>query len=60
MRLTPPSFPVFLISVVLAALALVDIYTHVPSIHGFIAAHRFWMLAVAYLVLLVGVLFPGL
>ncbi len=31
MRLTPPTIPVFLIAVVLAAVTVVDIYTHVPG-----------------------------
>ncbi len=60
MRLTPPTIPVFLISIVVAVLAVGDIYYHVPSLHGFIAAHRFGMVAVAYLILAAGVIFPGL
>ena len=60
MRLTPPRIPIFLISMVIAILAIGDLYTHIPSIHGFIAAHRFWMLATAYAILAIGVIFPGL
>lgn len=60
MRLTPPTIPVFLLSIVIAALAIVDQYQHIPSIHGFIALHRFGMLVAAYIILAVGVIFSGL
>jgi hypothetical protein len=60
MRLTPPTIPIFLISFLLAGVAIVDLFTHVPSLHGFVAAHRFWILASAYIVLALGVIFPGL
>ena len=60
MRLTPPTIPVFLVSIVLAILAIGDQYYHVPSVHGFIAAHRFGMVVAAYAVLAIGVIFTGL
>jgi uncharacterized membrane protein YeaQ/YmgE (transglycosylase-associated protein family) len=58
-HLTPPTFPVFIISLVLAVLALLVHYAglRIPIIT---AANAFDALAIAYVVLLVGVLFRGL
>lgn len=60
MRLTPPRLPIFLVSIVLAGLAIGDMYQHVPTIHGTLAAHRFWIVVAAYALLVIGVVFPGL
>ncbi len=55
-RLTPPSGPVFLISLVLAVLAVVSMFYRIPSIGHQVEAHRFWILAGAYALLTAGVL----
>jgi hypothetical protein len=57
--LTPPSVLIFVISIVLAAAAMLVHYTHtaVPIIT---AANVFDVLAIAYVVLMVGVLFKGI
>ena len=60
MRLTPPSIPVFLVAVILAAIAVVDIYTHVPVVHQVIATHRFGAIVAAFAILAAGVVVPGL
>lgn len=62
MRLTPPTIPVFLIAVILAVLAVGSMYTHVPGIQAYIAAghHRFWMMTAAFVIMTIGVVFPGL
>lgn len=60
MRLTPPTIPVFLIAVILAVLSVGSLYTHIPSIQGFVAAHRYWMMVAAFAVMTLGVVFPGL
>jgi hypothetical protein len=60
MRLTPPTIPVFLIAVVIAVVALGDLYYHLPQAHHFIAAHRFAMMVAAFAILTAGVVFPGL
>lgn len=60
MRLTSPTIPVFLIAIVLAILSVGSLYTHIPSIQGFVAAHRYWMMVAAFVVMTTGVLFPGL
>lgn len=59
MRLTPPSLFVFLISLILAAVSVASLYAHIPRIHGFVAGHRYWMMVAAYMLLFVGVAFPG-
>jgi hypothetical protein len=57
-ELTPPSFVVFIISVILALVAVLVHYGHVAiPIVG--AAHVFDVLAAAYVVMLIGVLFRG-
>jgi hypothetical protein len=57
--LTPPSVLIFGISLVLAVLALMVHYAHV-SVPIINASHVFDVLAVAYVVLMVGVLFRGI
>ena len=58
-ELTPPSFIVFVISVVLALLAVLVHYAHV-SLPVIGAANVFDVLMIAYVVMLVGVLFRGI
>jgi hypothetical protein len=59
-RLTPPSMPVFVISLVLAALALISLHFSIPSIGHFVVHYRFWMMTAAYGVLFIGVVLRGL
>jgi hypothetical protein len=54
--LTPPSVPIFVASVLLAVLAVLAIYGKMSI---FNASYAFLVLLVAYLVLLVGVMFRG-
>ena len=54
--LTPPSLVIFLISVVLALIALLIRYAHV-SVPIISASRIFDVLAIAYVVLVIGVLF---
>jgi hypothetical protein len=54
--LTPPSLPVFLISAVLALLAVLTVYGHVSI---FKASTAFLVLLIAYVVLAAGVLIRG-
>ena len=56
--LTPPSVLIFVISVVLAVLALMVHYAHV-SVPIINASRVFDVLAIAYLALMIGVLFRG-
>ena len=59
-RLTPPSIPIFVLSLILAVMAVASFYTHIPLIGRYVDAHRFAFLAAAYVVLALGVLFTGL
>jgi hypothetical protein len=54
--LTPPSLVIFVISLVLAAIALLVRYAHV-SIPIISSSRVFDVLAIAYVVLVIGVLF---
>jgi uncharacterized membrane protein YeaQ/YmgE (transglycosylase-associated protein family) len=58
-HLTPPTFPIFILSLLLAVIALLVHYVglKIPIIT---AANVFDVLAIAYVVLLAGVLFRGL
>jgi hypothetical protein len=58
-ELTPPSFIVFIISVILALLAVLVHYAHI-SVPVIGASHVFDVLMAAYVVLLIGVLFRGI
>ncbi|MGA9487230.1 MAG: hypothetical protein WBV25_09170 [Methylocella sp.] len=59
-KLTPPGAPIFFISLILAVLAVASLYTHVPAVGHYVAAHRFWVMTAAYAALLAGVIFDGL
>ena len=59
MRLNPPTIVIFLISLVLAALALVTKMGFVP-IPRYIPHKEYWLAMTAYLVLMVGNLVRGL
>ena len=59
-RLSPPGLPVFLVSLILAVLAIATFYTHVPVVDHYVRSHRFWVLAAAYAALLLGVVVEGL
>ena len=58
-ELTPPTFVVFIISVVLALVAVLEHYAHI-SVPLVSSSHVFDVLTVAYVVLLAGVLFRGI
>ena len=50
MKLTPPTQNVFWISVVVAAVALVGTFVTIP----FVSTYAFWLLVVAYVLLVLG------
>ncbi len=60
MPLTAPRILTFVVSLVLALLAVASLYTRIPQIGHFVDGHRFWMMAAAYVVLVLGVLLRGL
>jgi hypothetical protein len=59
-RLTPPTFPVFIISLILAILAIVSSHVNIPVVGHYLVAHQFWVMTAAYVVLFIGVVFVGL
>jgi hypothetical protein len=54
-QLTPPRLVTFIASFVLAVLAVATMYTRVPMVGHYVAAHRIWFLVAAYVVLALGV-----
>jgi CHASE2 domain-containing sensor protein len=54
--LTPPAFPTFVISVLLAIVALLAAYGHLALLHGVSA---FTLLLIGYVVLLLGTMLRG-
>jgi hypothetical protein len=59
-KLSPPGLPVFLVSLILAGLAIATLYTRVPFVGHYVSAHRFWVMAAAYAALILGVVMQGL
>jgi hypothetical protein len=55
--LTPPAVPTFVISVLLAVLAVLAVYGHIPQLHSI---GGFTLLLIAYVVLLLGTLLRGI
>ena len=55
MRLNAPTFIVFVISLVLAVLALLSALVPIPIV----SAYPFWILLIAYLVLVAGNMLKG-
>jgi hypothetical protein len=55
MQLSPPTTVVFVISIILAALAIIGHFVAIP----FITQYGFWVAIIAYIILAVGNLFRG-
>jgi hypothetical protein len=58
LRLTPPTGSTLLISVILAAIAVAGQYIH--QISNYVPISMFWLVVIAYIVLLLGNLIRGL
>ncbi len=56
MNLSAPTQPVFIISLILAILAILGIYMTIPVVSG----NAFWVAIIAYVVLLAGNVAKGL
>jgi hypothetical protein len=56
MTLSPPTALVFIASLILAALAVIGHFSHIP----FVTEHGFWVAVIAYVILAVGNLFRGI
>lgn len=55
MSLSPPTTVVFVISIILALLAIIGNYVAIP----FITEHGFWVAVIAYIILACGNIFRG-
>lgn len=55
-RLSQPGLAIFLLSLLLGALALATLYFRVPYVGHYVSAHRLGILAAAYITLLAGVI----
>ena len=61
MRLNPPSIFIFIVSVLLAVLALVSKFGAIGiNVPRYMPHQEYWLAMVAYLVLMIGVLAKGL
>lgn len=60
MQLTAPRILTFIVSLILAVLAIASLYTRLPTIGAWVGSHRFWMMVAAYVVLMLGVVMRGL
>ena len=55
MNLSPPTTAVFIISLILAVLAIIGTFVAIPLI----SANAFWVAIIAYIILAVGNVFRG-
>jgi hypothetical protein len=55
MNLSPPTTAVFIISLILAVLAVIGTFVAIPLV----SANAFWVAIIAYVILAVGNLFRG-
>lgn len=55
MNLSAPTVPVFVISLILAVLAVLGVFANIP----FVTAYAFWIAIAAYVVLAIGTLMKG-
>ncbi|MDB5593279.1 MAG: hypothetical protein JWM36_240 [Hyphomicrobiales bacterium] len=60
MQLTTPRILTFIVSLILALLAIASLYTRIPTVGLWIIGHRFWMMVAAYVILALGVVMRGL
>jgi len=60
MNLSAPKIVVWLLALVLAALAIVSKYVGIPYIGDFVKQYDFWFMTAAYGLLFLGTLFKGL
>jgi hypothetical protein len=55
MQLTAPRILTFIVSLIIAALAVASLYTRLPTFGTWINGHRFWIMVAAYVILALGV-----
>jgi len=60
MNLSAPKIVVWLLALVLAALAIVSKYVAIPYVGDFVRQYDFWFMTAAYGLLFLGTLFKGM
>ncbi len=60
MSLSRPTFIIWFLALIAAALAIVSMFVSIPYIGGFVETNRFWFMTGAYGLLFLGTLFKGL
>ncbi|MEZ4508096.1 MAG: hypothetical protein R2912_13080 [Eubacteriales bacterium] len=60
MKLSAPKTVVWLIALILAALAILSKFVGIPLIGGFVRSNDFWFMTAAYGLLFLGTLFKGI
>ncbi len=60
MKLSAPKFLIWLLALILAALAIVSKYAAIPYVGGFVKQYDFWVMTAAYGLLFLGTLLKGL
>jgi len=60
MKLSAPKFLVWLLALILAALAIVTKFVPIPYVGDFVKQNDFWVMTAAYGLLFLGTLFKGL
>lgn len=58
LRLTPPTSTTFIISIIIAAVAIAGQYVH--QISSFVPFNMFWLAVIAYLILFFGNIIRGI
>ena len=60
MQLSRPKGAIWLLALILAALAIISKYVGIPYIGGFVRQYDFWFMTAAYGLLFLGTLFKDL
>jgi len=60
MKLSAPKFIIWLLALILAALAIASKYVGIPVVGGFVKQNDFWVMTAAYGLMFLGTLFKGL
>ena len=60
MKLSAPKFIIWLLALILAALAIASNYISIPVVGSFVKQNDFWVMTAAYGLLFLGTLFKGL
>ena len=60
MKLSAPKFIIWLLALILAALAIASNYISIPVVGSFVKQNDFWVMTAAYGLMFLGTIFKGL